>query len=87
MLTKQMALELAPHGIRVNEINGGLIETDLNRHDIAEPQFREFRMSRIPLQKIGVPEDMAGAAVFLVSDEAHLITGASLFVDAGATIW
>ncbi len=87
MLTKQMALELAPHGIRVNELNGGLIETDLNRHDIADPEFREFRMSRIPLQIIGVPEDMAGAAVFLLSDEARLITGASLFVDAGATIW
>ena len=88
MLTKQMALELAPHGIRVNAVAPGLIETDLNRADIARAEFRERRLARIPLGKIGVPEDVAGAVVYLASnDEARLVTGASLFIDAGQTIW
>ena len=88
MLTKQMALELAPHKIRVNAIAPGLIETDLNRADIANPEFYQRRMARIPLKEIGVPEDVAGAVAFLSSNhEARLITGASVFIDAGQTIW
>ena len=88
MLTKQMALELAPHGIRVNAVAPGLIETDLNRADIARDEFRERRLARIPLGKIGVPDDVVGAVVYLASnEEARLVTGASLFIDAGQTIW
>lgn len=83
MLTKQMALELAPYGIRVNEVNPGLIETDLNRNDIARPEFRDGRMARIPLKRIGTPEDVAGAVVFLVSDAASLITGVGIVIDGG----
>jgi NAD(P)-dependent dehydrogenase (short-subunit alcohol dehydrogenase family) len=88
MLTKQMALELAPHKIRVNALAPGLIETDLNRQDIADPDFRERRMARIPLQLIGVPEDVVGAVVFLANEgESRLVTGASIFIDGGQTIW
>ena len=88
MLTKQMALELAPHGIRVNAIAPGLIETDLNRKDLQKPEFRERRLARIPLKAIGVPDDVVGAVVFLASPtEARLVTGASIFIDAGQTIW
>ena len=88
MLTKQMALELAPHKIRVNSIAPGLIETDLNRADIARDDFRERRLARIPLKEIGVPEDLVGAVVFLASnEESRLVTGASVFIDAGQTIW
>jgi NAD(P)-dependent dehydrogenase (short-subunit alcohol dehydrogenase family) len=88
MLTKQMALELAPHRIRVNAICPGLIETDLNRRDVADPAFRERRLARIPLREIGTPEDVTGAVVFLASDtEARLVTGASVFIDGGQTIW
>ena len=87
MLTKQMALELAPHGIRVNAIAPGLIETDLNRADIARDEFREGRLARIPLRLIGTPDDVVGAVVYLASnDEARLVTGTSLFVDAGQMI-
>ena len=87
MLTKQMALELAPHGIRVNAVAPGLIETDMNRSDIAQDDFREGRLARIPLGLIGTPHDVAGAVAFLASnDEARLVTGASLFIDAGQTI-
>ena len=88
MLTKQMALELASHGIRVNAIAPGLIETDLNRADIAQEEFRKRRLARIPLGLIGNPDDLVGAVVYLASnDEARLVTGASLFIDAGQTIW
>lgn len=88
MLTRSMALELAQWKIRVNAVCPGLIETDLNRRDIADPEFRERRLARIPLREIGTPEDVAGAVVFLAADgEARLVTGVSLFVDGGATIW
>ena len=88
MLTKQMALELAPHGIRVNAVAPGLIETDINRSDLAQEEFRERRLARIPLREIGAPADVAGAVVFLASnDEARLVTGATVFIDGGQTIW
>ena len=88
MLTKEMALELAPHNVRVNAVAPGLIETDINRADIAQDAFREGRLARIPLGLIGAPEDVVGAVVFLASnDEARLMTGASVFVDGGQTIW
>ena len=88
MLTKEMALELAPHRIRVNAVAPGLIETDINRADIAQDEFREGRLARIPLREIGTPDDVVGAVAFLASnDEARLMTGASVFVDAGQTIW
>ena len=87
MLTKQMALELAPHGIRVNAIAPGLIETDMNRADIAREEFREGRLARIPLGLIGAPGDVVGAVVFLASnDEARLMTGAAVFIDGGQTV-
>jgi NAD(P)-dependent dehydrogenase (short-subunit alcohol dehydrogenase family) len=86
MLTKTMALELAPHNIRVNAIAPGLIETDMNRHDIARPEFREGRLARIPLKLIGRPDDLVAIAVLLASDDARLITGATFSVDGGAAI-
>lgn len=86
MLTKQMALELAPFKIRVNAVAPGLIETDLNRADIANPAFRERRLTRIPLREVGKPQDVTGAVLFLVSDEARFVTGSTIFIDGGATI-
>ena len=86
MLTKTMALELAQHNIRVNAIAPGLIETDMNRHDIARPEFREGRLARIPLKLIGRPDDLVAIAVLLASDDARLITGATFNVDGGALI-
>ena len=86
MLTKAMALELAPHDIRVNAIAPGLIETDMNRDDIARDEFRAGRLARIPLKLIGRPDDLVAIAVLLASDDARLITGATFSVDAGAGI-
>ncbi len=85
-LTRQMALELAEHGIRVNAICPGLIETDINRRDIAREEFRRSRLAQIPLKLIGRPEDLVGAAVYLASEEARLVTGAEIAVDGGVTI-
>ena len=88
MLTRQMALELAAYGIRVNAVAPGLIETDINRADIAQRAFREGRLARIPLGMIGAPDDVVGAVVFLAANnEARLMTGATVFVDGGQTIW
>jgi glucose 1-dehydrogenase len=86
LLTRQLALELAPHGIRANAIAPGLLETDLNRSDLADPEFRAYRLGMIPLGVIGVPEDVVGAAVFLASEESRMSTGATLFLDGGQTI-
>lgn len=86
MITKSLALELAPYKVRVNELNPGLIETDLNRADIAKPEFLDARMSRIPLGIVGTPEDVAGAVVFLASPAARLITGHGIVIDGGARI-
>ena len=87
MLTRQLAFELAPHGIRANAIAPGLIETDLNRSDLAVPEFREYRLSMIPLGIIGVPEDIVGAAVFLASEDSRMATGSTIYLDAGQTIF
>jgi NAD(P)-dependent dehydrogenase (short-subunit alcohol dehydrogenase family) len=86
MLTKTMANELAAYRIRVNNVAPGLTETDINRKDIANKDWRDARMARIPLKEIGKPEDIAGAVLFLASDEARLVTGSTVWVDAGATI-
>ena len=87
MLTKQMALELAPYKINVNGIAPGLTETDLNRKDLADPEFRNRRLSRIPMNVILRPEDLAGAAIYLASDDSKFVTGTTIFVDAGTTVW
>src|SRR5579862_1886735 len=75
MLTKTMANELAPYRIRVNNVAPGLTETDINRKDIANKEWREGRMARIPLKIIATPEDISKAVLFLASDEAKMATG------------
>lgn len=84
-LTKAMAVELAPHGIRVNAIAPTFIETPLTAPMLAEPAFRKFVLDRIPLGRLGTPEDVASAVVFLASPAARMITGTSLLVDGGWT--
>jgi NAD(P)-dependent dehydrogenase (short-subunit alcohol dehydrogenase family) len=85
-LTRQMALELAPFGIRVNAIAPGLTETDMNRADLANPEFREGRLDRIPLEMVGEPEDQVGALLYLASESARYVTGTAIVVDGGATL-
>ncbi|HTD47643.1 MAG TPA: SDR family oxidoreductase, partial [bacterium] len=75
------------HGINVNEVNPGLIETDLTRGYLQNEANRQFRLSRIPMKRIGDPEEIFGAVLFLASHDARLMTGASVYVDGGVTIW
>jgi glucose 1-dehydrogenase len=86
MMTKTMANELAPYRIRVNNVAPGLTETDMNRKDLANKEWREGRMARIPLKIVATPEDVTSAVLFLASDDAKFSTGTTVWVDAGATI-
>jgi NAD(P)-dependent dehydrogenase (short-subunit alcohol dehydrogenase family) len=84
-LTKAMALELAPHGIRVVSIAPTFVETPLTRPMLAKPEFGEWVRARIPAGRVGQQEDVAAAVVFAASPAAALMTGTSLVVDGGWT--
>jgi NAD(P)-dependent dehydrogenase (short-subunit alcohol dehydrogenase family) len=85
-LTKAMALELAPHGIRVVSIAPTFVETPLyNQLAAAKPGFAQWVKERIPAGGVGRPEDVASAVVFAASPAAALVTGTSLLVDGGWT--
>jgi NAD(P)-dependent dehydrogenase (short-subunit alcohol dehydrogenase family) len=84
-LTKALAVELAPHNIRVNAIAPTFIETPLTAPFFDEPQFREWVLNRIPLGRLGKLDEVTAAIVFLASPAASLITGTSLLVDGGWT--
>ncbi|MGI8857513.1 MAG: SDR family NAD(P)-dependent oxidoreductase [Thermomicrobiales bacterium] len=86
MLVRGMALELAPHGIRVNAIAPGLVETNLTTRIFQTPDALAARVVRIPLGRAGQPEDMVGAALFLASDESAWTTGTTITVDGGFSV-
>jgi len=83
IMTKEMALELAKYKINVNCIAPGFIATEMNKEILGSPEKLNENISRIPWGRMGEPEDIANAALFLVSDEAEYITGAILNVDGG----
>jgi NAD(P)-dependent dehydrogenase (short-subunit alcohol dehydrogenase family) len=82
-LTKALAIELSPLGVRVNAIGPGLIATPLNASARQNPDYMRNFQNRIPLGRIGEPADIAGPAVFLASDLARYVTGVTLPVDGG----
>jgi NAD(P)-dependent dehydrogenase (short-subunit alcohol dehydrogenase family) len=85
-LTKAMALELAPHGIRVVSVAPTFVETPMYERMVVErPEFAQWVNQRIPAGRVGQPEDVAAAVVFAASPAASLITGTSLVVDGGWT--
>ena len=84
-LTKVMAFELARHGIRVNVLCPGNIETDMHR-DFVDQGFADALVKRIPQRRFGQSEDLAGAALLLASDAGRYITGAALAVDGGQLV-
>ena len=84
-LTKSMAIELGPHRVRVNSIGPTFIKTPLTDSTFADPARRAWIESKIKLGRIGELEDIMGAVVFLASDAAAMITGASLLIDGGWT--
>jgi 2-deoxy-D-gluconate 3-dehydrogenase len=85
LVTKVLALEWASHGILVNAVAPTFIETELSKGFLADPEFREYALAKNLLKRIGSPEDVVGAVVFLSSPASALITGHILMVDAGWT--
>ena len=83
--TKALALELAPVGIRVVSVAPTFIETNMTRPMLADPQFGQSVLSKIPLGQLGQAQDVADAVVFLASSRARFVTGSSLLVDGGWT--
>jgi NAD(P)-dependent dehydrogenase (short-subunit alcohol dehydrogenase family) len=86
MLTRNMALELAPYRINVNAICPGPTLTDMNRERFADPEFYAARVRTIPWGRLGEPEDIAEAVLFLASPASDFMTGAALLVDGGQTL-
>ncbi|SFS05384.1 SDR family NAD(P)-dependent oxidoreductase [Yoonia litorea] len=83
--TKAMAIEFGPHNIRVNTICPTFILTDLTRPTFGDPVKRQWIEDKIALPRVGEVEDISGAAVFLASDAAGMITGSALLIDGGWT--
>lgn len=87
-MTRQLAMEGAPHGIRANSIAPGFILTAATRHHLAsDPAIEAQILAKNMIQRLGEPEDIGWCAVWLASDEARYVTGADIAVDAGATAW
>jgi glucose 1-dehydrogenase len=87
MMMKSIAQEVAPYRIRVNSICPGAIRTPINAQVWSTPEGRENLMKLIPYNRIGEPEEIGRAAVWLASDDADYVTGISLFVDGGMTLY
>lgn len=85
MLTKGMAIDWGPHGIRVNGLGPGYFATELNQALVADETFSAWLCDRTPLGRWGEVDELVGAAVFLASDAADFVTGHVLYVDGGVT--
>lgn len=83
MLVRSLAVTLASRGIRVNGLGPGIVETPLTKAGLDHGKTREILNAQIPLGRIGMPDDIGSAAVFLASPEAKYITGQMLYVDGG----
>src|SRR3989442_5447528 len=87
MMMKTLAQEVAPHRIRVNSIAPGAVRTPINRGAWSTPEALGALLELIPYKRIGEPEDVARAAVWLASDESDYVNGTTLFVDGGMTLY
>lgn len=85
MMTRGLAMEWGPHGIRVNSLAPGFVLTDLTQKLWSDPTMQAWGMPNTPLRRIGVPEDMVGTAIFLASPASAFMTGQILYVDGGFT--
>ncbi len=84
-MTKAAAIDLAPHGVRINTICPTFIETPMVAGFLANPEFKDFVLSKIKLGRVGQPSDVTGAVLFLASDASSLMTGTHIIVDGGWT--
>ena len=87
MLTKTLALEYADRGIRVNAIAPGAMNTPINAAKFADPKALASTEKLVPMHRIGEPEDVAAAAAWLASEQAKYVTGITLYVDGGMTLY
>lgn len=85
MLTRNLATELAPFNIRVNNVAPGAIATPINKSLLNDEEKLGKLLENIPMKKLGTPEDVAGIVAFLASDDAKYVTGSTYFVDGGLT--
>ena len=83
-LTRSLAVELGPYGVRVNAVGPGTVETQMTAG--GRPEFWQAELGETPLGRLGTPEDVASAVSFLVSDDAAWITGQILYVDGGYSV-
>lgn len=86
MFTKNIALEVAEKGIRINGIAPGAINTSMNKDIMEDPQKKKQEEEKIPMRRIGEPEEIAKVAFFLASTDASYITGTTVYVDGGLTL-
>jgi glucose 1-dehydrogenase len=86
MLTKTVALELTDKGIRVNGIAPGAITTDMNKEMLEDKEQKKKKEDKIPMHRIGKPEEIAKVALFLASNDASYITGTTIYADGGLTL-
>ena len=85
IMTRGLATEWGPHGIRVNSLAPGFVLTDLTKKLWSDPKMQGWGLPNTPLRRLGRPEDMAGTAIFLASPASAYLTGQILYVDGGLT--
>jgi NAD(P)-dependent dehydrogenase (short-subunit alcohol dehydrogenase family) len=86
-MTRMLAIEWAGHGIRVNAVAPGRVDTPSRAPTLAEPGYKDKALGRIPLKRFGTVDDVAGAVRYLASPAASYVTGQTLVLDGGLTAW
>jgi NAD(P)-dependent dehydrogenase (short-subunit alcohol dehydrogenase family) len=86
-MTRMLAIEWAEHGIRVNAIAPGRVDTPSRAGSLADPNYRDAMLNRIPLHRFGTSDEVAAAACYLASPQAAYITGQTLILDGGLTVY